>query len=731
MHWLTTTTTEEISNFRTELTDLLWDFDDYVEADAFEADEFAKLQALSRKAAPKIYDILMRMRLEVPVVNDNRHFMSQLSPPSSPHPGPLSPAQSTGFLREGHTPATRSSMSGSQTDARSLADRQLVEDATTQMENHVAQGRMPSIQSNVIGAGYIESQEAYEVTAAPQPPPPPSDDPWDPQHAPRVEDYDHDTTDVERRPTVHRPESPVDPAISPMSPDNRRRLGSAPQRSSGGAMGFSDSDSHEHDPHRQSVSSTNSNFMGGYAPTSQRPRTATLSPSIPEEGHVSPRSGRPPMYVEQLQVRPPPVPPLLPNRNHSLPQRQPNIYSTDDVEDINRQYVNPNAPPPSAPLPPPPVPVKDHGTAVGRTGSESQSGPDTPTTQPGLEVAFHDDPGLIPVSSEAQDTPSERQLSLTPKDCAIGSGSSFYLYKGFCEGAKEVVRGEIGVKKTKKPGFQTALTVARCTHCLFELDFTQIEIDINKEDKGNYQKSGIEYRLRFLQKSHLPAKRVDDVLYGCVFCIQAGRTLDECDSTVFTTTKALFTHMARHARPFPNIDGIAVVDQPEMPVNLRNDYDVHFISPPVAHPAQLNLSQITGLPTGVAKDHSRRIYGQKLLFDRSPALELCHGAKITGITWPEKYNGDWIFAWHDGIFASAPAEIIRLEAPPQGEIRMVGSSLVRAKARWKFQQKEKDKNKDTDAASWLKIDKNDVITNISCKLPAFNRVYHPITDDIR
>jgi hypothetical protein len=36
-------------------------------------------------------------------------------------------------------------------------------------------------------------------------------------------------------------------------------------------------------------------------------------------------------------------------------------------------------------------------------------------------------------------------------DCSIGLGSSFYLYKGFCEGAKDVLRGGIGVKKTKKP----------------------------------------------------------------------------------------------------------------------------------------------------------------------------------------------------------------------------------------------------------------------------------------
>jgi hypothetical protein len=58
---------DEITEYRSELNDLLWEFDDYIDdPDSFDADKFAELQASSRKAAPKIYDILMRMKLEVP-----------------------------------------------------------------------------------------------------------------------------------------------------------------------------------------------------------------------------------------------------------------------------------------------------------------------------------------------------------------------------------------------------------------------------------------------------------------------------------------------------------------------------------------------------------------------------------------------------------------------------------------------------------------------------------------
>lgn len=192
--------------------------------------------------------------------------------------------------------------------------------------------------------------------------------------------------------------------------------------------------------------------------------------------------------------------------------------------------------------------------------------------------------------------------------------------------------------------------------------------------------------------------------------MEAGRTIEECDATVFTTSKALFNHLTRHPRPLPELSGIAVVDGNAMPAHLRNDYDIQFLNPPEAHPAQLNSLQISGRATGVARDQLRRLFGQRLLFDRSPALELCHGATVVGIEWPEKYNGEWIFAWHDGVYASAPADIIKLNAPPSEDIGMMGSSLIRAKTRWKFHQKEKEKDKSV----WLQFDKNEPITNISC-----------------
>lgn len=52
------------------MNDLLWEFDDYIELDDFEPEKFAELESVSRSAAPKIYDILTGMKLEVPTDHD-------------------------------------------------------------------------------------------------------------------------------------------------------------------------------------------------------------------------------------------------------------------------------------------------------------------------------------------------------------------------------------------------------------------------------------------------------------------------------------------------------------------------------------------------------------------------------------------------------------------------------------------------------------------------------------
>ncbi|KAG5930230.1 hypothetical protein E4U42_002632 [Claviceps africana] len=714
---------KEITEYRTQLTNLLWDFEDYIEADTFDAGKFHELQALNREAAPKIYDILITMKLEVPA-----HLLSHLSPPSSPHP-PSPSFASEPTLRQPSVlfSSARGSMSGSHGDAASVTDSSHVNDAAAQVRTFTFDQDQSGAQIPVPGEACLVSGGEEIAISTPSehvlqmPPRRPSLDPWDPKSVPGWQETKMDACGpaaVDRRLAVLAPESPVDPAVSPLSSGLRRSLSVAAYRSLENVVSTTpDQGTDECSDYRYSGSSTQSHATNA---TSQGtgPQTPTFSP-IPEED--LPRKTDKSVYgTRQLQVRlpsPPPLPPKSPERS-----------ATSRVEDMDRQYraikqlqgTSWTGQVPALSEPEPANSSDRHERDANNNGQNLNfhHAASTLMDQPGLEVAVTmpaEDPdhGLIPVETEVSSVGLSATLS--PRDCTIGPKSTFYQYKGFCIGAQEVARGEIGVKKTKKPGFSTAATVARCTHCLYGLDFAQLEDDVNKEDAGNFQKSGINYRLRFLQKCHLPAKRFDDVLYACIFCVQAGRTIDECDATVFTSSKALFNHLARHPRPLPDVAGIAVVDGDSMPAHLHNDYDIQFLKAPEAHPAQLDLFRISRRATGTAQDQSRKLFGQRLPLDRSPALELCHGARLVGIEWPERYNGEWIFAWHDGIHAYAPADIIKLHVPPWEDIRMVNSNLLRAKSRWKFQQKEKDK----DQAIWLKFDKNETITNISYADPEF------------
>ncbi|KAG5927111.1 hypothetical protein E4U53_002926 [Claviceps sorghi] len=735
---------KEITEYRAQLTNLLWDFDDYIEADTFDAEKFQELQALSREAAPKIYNILITMKLEVPA-----HFFSHLSPPSSPHPHSPSPVSEPTFRHSSVlVSSARASMSGSHGDAASVTDSSHVNDATAQVSKLSFDQALSGAQIRVPGdACLVQGGEEATVSMSSEqllqrPPRPPSLDPWDPKLVPGCQGTNMDACSpaaVDRRLAVFAPQSPVDLAISPLSSDPRRSLSAQAYQSLKNVVSTCNQDTDECSDYRHSGSSTQSHATNA---TSQG-----IGPhisSIPKED-LPQKLDKSVHGVQHLQVQlplPPPPPP-------PPPPKSPERSATSRVEDMDRQYRaikqlqgtswTSQAPALSEPEP---APLSDRHKRDANNNHQTlnlRSAVSTRMSQPGLEVAVimpAEDPdhGLIPV--ETEDLSVKLSARLSPRDCSIGANSSFCQYKGFCIGAQEVARGEIGVKKTRKPvssskphGNFDGKLILVSGFLKYRYNFNQLEDDVHKEDTvlepeklthhledaGNFHKSGINYRLRFLQKSHLATKRFDDVLYGCIFCVQAGRTIDECDATVFTSSKALFNHLARHPRPLPQVAGVAVVDGDSMPAHLHNDYDIQFLKPPEAHPAQLDLLQISRRPVGTAQDQSRKLFGQRLPFDRSPALELCHGARLVGIEWPEKYNGEWILAWHDGIHAYAPADIVKLDVPPWEDVRMVNSNLLCAKSRWKFYQKEKDKSQ----AIWLKFDKNETITNISYADPEF------------
>ncbi|KAK0643545.1 hypothetical protein B0T16DRAFT_184666 [Cercophora newfieldiana] len=348
----------------------------------------------------------------------------------------------------------------------------------------------------------------------------------------------------------------------------------------------------------------------------------------------------------------------------------------------------------------------------------------TPTTpsipeQPDLEVnppAFDD--GLIPVAPQishaglevAHYHPSTRTPSF-----AIDQKSSFHLLKGFCPGATASLSGSLGLKKTKQPSTVLGAgvrTSAKCTHCMFELSWSLVEADLQRRPSANYKTSGVGFRLRFLSKSHLPAKRVDDQLYACLFCVGAGRTKGETDATVWFTQKGLFEHLARHERPLPRVEGLVVIEGDEMPESRKDDYDLRFFEPPRPRGGD---GVGDGMPMVRATESFKATNGAlRSPPDRAVALQFAVGAKIGGVEFPAKYNGEWAVGWADGVRAAFPVDCVRLELPwEEGVVdSMQVQSTVsgqRAAARWKHNPPREGK----DGGPWLRFEKGEVIVGIS------------------
>lgn len=141
----------------------------------------------------------------------------------------------------------------------------------------------------------------------------------------------------------------------------------------------------------------------------------------------------------------------------------------------------------------------------------------------GIEVIDRVDysAGLIPVDENfdgdayqpahiASHTASVRSI-----DNPMRHDDSFFKFGGFCDGARALLRGETGFKICKRPvGNYNVMTSARCTKCSYEVNWNDAEKDRLLDRGGIYGNSGIRFRQRFLSKSHLKTKSIDDSYYA-------------------------------------------------------------------------------------------------------------------------------------------------------------------------------------------------------------------------
>ncbi|KAF3350472.1 hypothetical protein EV126DRAFT_507593 [Verticillium dahliae] len=675
----------DIAGYRSRLDLLLWDFDDVITAADYDRSKFIELQALCKEAGLAIREILMRMRLE-PAAKDPLELVS----PASTHT-----AQMPGRQPSLPTPAAVEEPEPILAPVPAPVPDELVLPAPTTPEPKIEEPSVP-------------------------PPPPPAANPWELRMPPPIatgaaEEFSPVVV-VERRRPVSAIDSPVEhmsPVASPAVVENdrdRRPSFHTPRRLDIGVDHMmQESTDRRHltvspdlvaaPTAEQSTCATERSSFSG--------RARSFTGTIPEETAVE--DAEAPPFVSAT---------ILPSHvyhryshtsNHSSDHSHPSRQRSQ--ESLHSSVLEGRRDGTTSPA------MMDHRASITSIQAPEENLSRAPTIPANFPPGIHDGieavptnqsdySELIPVDAATTEVGVVSSPPPREQDCSIGLSSSFYLYKGFCEGAKDVMRGGIGIKKTKKPGFAGMHIIARCSHCFYETDFQHVEQDVKNKDEANYNSQGIGYRIRFLQKSHIATKRADETLYGCVFCVEAQATTEPSDATVFFTQRALFEHLARHARPLPHVKGLAVVDGGEVPFNLRNNYDLHFKMPPSRSPLAGQEDEIATQATGRARTTVKRMYGMRMLGDRTPAFELAEGARVVGIEFPAKYEGEWAMGWHDGEYKSVPVDVLRLEVPGRGQVRMGAASGVEAVAKWRFAPKGKD-------VDWLRFDKGEVITNIT------------------
>ncbi|KAI1264215.1 hypothetical protein F5Y18DRAFT_428303 [Xylariaceae sp. FL1019] len=736
----------QITQFRSELKELLWDFDDYVEVDEFDVEKYDELKKASRTAAPQMLDILTRMRLLNPrpiSISSQIPILEAIRTPSLGHVSPVAYEQPTSMIDHSNSESVE----------------RLIERIDERLDDIIGPGSNTEAGTgDVRRSENIESLDSrYSRPSDPpsQPPPsPPSANPWQVGRIPMniANNFPDKRSDYEARPPV-TPDSPTIPSTQLLT---HVEGVSKPLPAEGSRTRGSESWTHEEQDRRMRAASQSQGTEGSLSPLQSHRWTNSTQNSVESTQRPASRAysgqGRPSRAASQSQDssntsgqlsanRKLTIDPGYPPRTTSVANQASSSYvlssrkpSTESINSsvfdvVEAMSTSPVASGQRQSL---------QSTMSSSTSTQSRAGPppqysgysglpplyQTPTIPPrrpsGITIksqsstrtahpAFMNmgmDEGLIPVDME--DTlMNESPMPPRDPDCAITPSSSFCKLKGFCQGAEEARKGQLGFKKIKRPvgGFSTAV-VAKCTHCLFELDFKAVENDLNNDSSGNFTSNSVGFRLRILQKCHLPIRNVEEQMYACMFCVQQGHTNEESDATVFFNQKQLFAHIARHPRPLPKVSGVTVIEGGSVPVSLRDNFDIWLAHPPTESVMIGIWREIARLPSAIATDTRKMQNGVlRLPPDRQAVMHFAIGARIVGIEFPAKYEGKWAIGWHDGVRAAFETDSVQLDAPPKSQVRMQGTSNVQAVARWRWNQKGDDR--------WLKFDKGDIIKNIS------------------
>jgi hypothetical protein len=396
----------------------------------------------------------MRMKLEVPY--DDLSPIGSLPHSIATQQSPT-PHHSTAFFAPLDQTQSIASASPS-TEQRPDSGIYTIEDATSQLK------RLMGFEDG-FDERPVTAQSHYQQSPAREPPIMPSTNPWDVNGMPPLDDIQPmSESAIERRPEVPRggAESPVDPAISPVvttksGSQARQSLEPPPSETLESVTNGSETGLTENDDRYYLPSTGNYPNSPGrdrrynvFPPSTTRPRTVSqIAAAIPEDSVIDGTGG--------LSLSTAPVSANNLNESTQSPRAlTPGGYA------VNNSFSGfDNTQRPS---------MVSHQTqnSTSETVASSHLSPGTRPVQEseGLQVVpnNHRLDQELPIPVEADNKQERASSSSQPwmPDCTITPQSSFWMAKGFCEGAKEVSRGGIGVRKTKKPVSRSLSTHKRC-----------------------------------------------------------------------------------------------------------------------------------------------------------------------------------------------------------------------------------------------------------------------------
>ncbi|KAJ9155683.1 SH3 domain-containing protein [Pleurostoma richardsiae] len=745
---------EEIEDKRRKLEDILYDFEDYIDADTFEPDRFAELQAATKLLALDVIDVIKKIKVEIatPAVASLPAF-----PPLPPLPLSRPPSHASAHSGRSSSRPTSQLPSHSRSTSPPASVTSPEIKAKT---SHLPPGATPSSPRMLVHPSKLPPSAKAVSRARRQTPPSlarsdtkasrvssvPSVDPLPPYTANEGHLEEHgDMPD-----TLPRPRRGSSPDILGHE-GGQVRIISRP-----GSM--TDTESSAIDVSMFPLPRTTAWVSDQALPPPPPPPLPILSPiprlrsaretlqreTIPENeavahhihhGHaITPSAG----HSEHIEV------------GLSVASSAPSTPVTfglspvDSVVSTAPSSITTTAEASSTKIP-------ESGTRSSSLAAHSGSAI-PPISLPSAAGDY--DEGLMladewtTVTSDGASTANGSRGSMISRgvqreaDCSIGPRSSLHQMKGFCQGAQafKVDGHTAGVKRVAGYVAGVSTPIARCVGCGYGHSYEEIALDLQEDPSASFHNSGIEFRIRFLYKSHLPATRMTEAYYACLFCAHTGSVVREGDATVFRCSDHLFRHLARHPQPLPSVPGLTVFyssshsrsSGPAATTTKSYDFDLHFTAPPIPRTAAAAVAaEIARLPVATAtKNHVQR-YGEKKLpraveLGTIDLLQFFSGARIMGVEFLSKLGGKWCTGWHDGEWGAFPARLAEVERPRRGEappVRLAGmtspvsggpggpgggESPVSVVARWKWEVRDADGKK-----GWLAFDRGDRISNVA------------------